>query len=265
MKKIIKKINILYLIPVLLVIGLVIVFVIINSKKLATDDKLVLNLYNYLGSNDLNICGGLAIYSNELVDETKLDVSQKICNAYYQLDLDESYIIKIDKSKKNNTCSVGENIVFATDDVENETCNVTKVESKLINDKYKEIYGKDIENLEQFQYDATTVCYYENDYYYCGLSDGYTLTFGNEPQTYRTIKEAIKSGDELYIYDYFLKIVNDECFYNFTDNQKNEDCTNNLISDKDIDFDFMKKYGTLYKHTFKENNGSYYWISSTPV
>ena len=96
-------------------------------------------------------------------------------------------------------------------------------------------------------------------------SESFTYTIGAEPQTYRTIKNASKKNDEIIIFDYFMKIVNNECFTTYDGNNKNNNCSNVFNEDIKVDYDFLKKYGTLYKHTFKESNGSYYWVKSEPV
>ena len=72
---------------------------------------------------------------------------------------------------------------------------------------------------------------------------------------------------ELIIYDYFLKVINDECFTSYMDTTKNDKCSTNYseLTNKDMTYKFLKKNGTLYKHTFKKDGKSYYWISSKPV
>lgn len=261
------KINMVILVVVLFVVivGIILYFT-LNGKKLDTNSTQINELYSYLGSNDLEVCNGLSIYSEKEINYDNIDNNIRICNAYSLLNIDETSIVKIDKTKKNNTCSVNENIKFATDNYDDDICTITKVESEKINEQYKKMYGKKIENYEQFQLNPTTVCYYDEEgYYYCGLSESFTYTIGAEPQTYRTIKNASKKNDEIIIFDYFMKIVNNECFTTYDGNNKNNICSNVFNEDIKVDYDFLKKYGTLYKHTFKESNGSYYWVKSEPV
>ena len=261
------KINMVILVVVLFVVivGIILYFT-LNGKKLDTNSTQINELYSYLGSNDLEVCNGLSIYSEKEINYDNIDNNIRICNAYSLLDIDETSIVKIDKTKKNNTCSINENIKFATDNYEDDICTITKVESEKINEQYKKMYGKEIENYEQFQLNPTTICYYDEEgYYYCGLSESFTYTIGAEPQTYRTIKNASKKNDEIIIFDYFMKIVNNECFTTYDGNNKNNNCSNVFNEDIKVDYDFLKKYGTLYKHTFKESNGSYYWVKSEPV
>ena len=261
------KINMVILVVILFVaiVGLILYFT-LNGKKLDTNSTQINELYSYLGSNDLEVCNGLSIYSEKEINYDNIDNNIRICNAYSLLDIDETSIVKIDKTKKNNTCSINENIKFATDNYEDDICTITKVESEKINEQYKKMYGKEIENYEQFQLNPTTICYYDEEgYYYCGLSESFTYTIGAEPQTYRTIKKANKKDDEIIIFDYFMKVINNECFTTYDGDNKNNNCSNIFNEDTNVDYDFLKKYGTLYKHTFKESNGSYYWVKSEPV
>lgn len=261
------KINMVILIVILFVaiVGLILYFT-LNGKKLDTNSTQINELYSYLGSNDLEVCNGLSIYSEKEINYDNIDNNIRICNAYSLLDIDETSIVKIDKTKKNNTCSINENIKFATDNYEDDICTITKIESEKINEQYKKMYGKEIENYEQFQLNPTTICYYDEEgYYYCGLSESFTYTIGAEPQTYRTIKKANKKDDEIIIFDYFMKVINNECFTTYDGDNKNNNCSNIFNEDTNVDYDFLKKYGTLYKHTFKESNGSYYWVKSEPV
>ena len=248
---------------VILITALIIVFV-IKSKSLDPNSDLVTEIYSYIGNNDLEVCNGLATYAEDEVNYDKLDNSMRICTAYSLLELDDTAMLKIDKSQKNNTCSVGESITFATDNYEDDICTVTKISSAEVNAQYKKMYGKEIESYDQFQYNDTTVCYYEDGYYYCGLAEEYTTTFGGEPHTFRSIKSATKEDDQIIIYDYFLKVVNDECYTSYTGETKNDKCSENYSEDTEITYNFLKKYGTLYKHIYQKSGDSYYWVSSSP-
>ena len=80
--------------------------------------------------------------------------------------------------------------------------------------------------------------------------------------SYRTIKSAYKKGDEIVIYDYFLRTINDDCFTSYMKDEKNETCGKALENKKEVDYKFLKKYGTRYVHIFKKSGDSYYWVSS---
>ena len=99
-KKTNKKKVIIGLIILMLVIILIVIVVLINRKSLNIEDEIVTNAYNYVGNNDLGVCAGLAIYADEAVEYDDLENAMRICNAYSLLDLDETSMIKIDKTQK---------------------------------------------------------------------------------------------------------------------------------------------------------------------
>lgn len=206
------------------------------------------------------------MYSNEEVNYDVLDNETKLCTAYRLLD-EESKSSNDYEGNEENTCSINDNIVFATNNYEDDICTVEEVSKDELNNTYKQVFGNDISEDGEFLINYNTVCYNNGDYYYCGLAETYTKTFGAEPHTYRTIKDVYKKGDEIIIYDYFLKIVNGECYSSYVNGTTNNNCTNELPENEDdynIDYDFLRKYGTLYKHTFKQSGDTYYWVSSIP-
>ena len=272
MKKVIKKKNnagqnaIVFGIIIIFLVVMAILLFVIKNNSLDTDSDLINELYSYVGGSNLEVCNGLANYSEDAIDYDDVDNSMRICNSYNLLD---NSIVKedviLDKNSDSNTCNLNETIKFATDNYEDDICTITKISSDDINNQYKKMYGKDIENYESFQYDPTNACYYDNGYYYCGLSESYTYTIGSEPHTYRSIKKAEEKNDEIIIYDYFLRIENDECYISYNDSKKNEKCTKHYDNGKEISYNFLKNYGTLFKHTFQKNGDDYYWVKSEPI
>ena len=265
-KKLSKKSLIIGLAIIAILIIILIVVLVIRSRTLDPESELVTDIYTYLGNNDLEVCNGLATYAPDEVTYDDLENAMRICVAYSLLELDDSSMLKVDKTQKNNTCTVGEsnNITFATDNYEDDICTLTKVSSEEVNTQYEKMYGQSIENYESFQYNETTICQYDSGFYYCGLAEEYTATFGGEPHTYRTIKNVTENDDEIIIYDYFLKVVNNECLTSYTGTTTNNECTENYSEDEEMSYSFLKRYGTLYKHTFKKSGDNYYWVSSTP-
>ena len=253
----------------IIVIVLIIIFLAIflfKGQKLDANSTLINNLYNYLGSNDLETCEGLQVYSNEEINYENLDNEIRLCTAYRLLD---SNLINKEEYEETGeeTCSINDNITYATDNYDSDKCSVNVIKKEDLNNKYKEIFGNDIDEESEFSINYNTICHSDEDNYYCGLAKTYTKTFGSEPHTYRVIRDAYKKGDEVIIYDYFLKIVNGECYNSYVNGTTNNNCTNELPEEEEdynIDYDFLKKYGTLYKHTFKQSGDTYYWVSSIP-
>ena len=102
-KKKVKINNLILFIVLILVILAIVLYFILKGKKLDTNSTQISELYSYLGSNDLEVCNGLSIYSENEINYDKIDNNIRICNAYSLLDIDETSIVKIDKTKKNNT------------------------------------------------------------------------------------------------------------------------------------------------------------------
>ncbi|MEG0977255.1 MAG: hypothetical protein RSF02_01745 [Bacilli bacterium] len=271
-KKLKLKFDLTFILKLITVILLIIAFslvmvVIVRGKKVSTNSDIVNNLYSYMGSNDLLLCSGIPTYDSKKTTYDSIKNDVKICNAYTKVKEDNITTIKIDKSKKENICSIGKNVKFATDNYEDNICTVTKISADKIGDEYFKIYGKTIEQYETFDKDNKTICYFEDGFYYCGLSETYTYTIGAEPHTFRSLKNALKKKDNIIIYDYFVKVINNECYTSFKGDVKNSKCSENYKSEEKTNYAFLKKYGTLYKHIFKlnESNDTYYWVSSEPV
>ena len=262
-----KKQTILIIVLAIIVITLGIILFIKKGIPLNSNSSVVTESYSYLGNNDLQKCGGLVTYSKDEVTNKNLSEETKICLAYNKVNKDDIEEVKIDKTKKENICKLDDKLIFATDNYEDKICTLTKLNKDEVNNEYKNMFGSDISEYKQFQYGGATICYVKDDAYYCGLSETFTYSIGAEPHTYRAIKDAYKKGDELIIYDYFLKVINDECFTSYMDATKNDKCSTNYseLTNKDMTYKFLKKNGTLYKHTFKKDGKSYYWVSSKPV
>lgn len=255
------------LVGIVLILSIVVLgFVVFKGKKIDTGSDLVVDLYAKLGQNDLSYCDGLILYDEVKVSYDTLSNAHRLCNALVGLYMKESFTsMKVDKTKKNNTCMIGENITFAVDNQEDHLCSVDRYDKDQVNQQYHNIYGKDIAEYETFSLSNTIVCYPDEDYYYCGLAENYNVTIGKEPETYRNIKEVREKGNTLIIYDYFLKMVQNACYNSFTGSVKVENCSKEYSNDKNIDYVFLKKYGKLYRHVFKKGDDDvYYWVSSEP-
>lgn len=257
---------IVFLVAIVLVLVLVVLLTLIKGKSIDTNSSLINEIYAKLGQNDLSYCVGLETYSIDTIDYDKIDPAMRICSSIAEIYEKEDFtLMKIDKSKKNNTCSIDENVIFATDNYEEDLCSVYRIDKSRVEEVYQNIYGKKIEEYSTVNLNNTIVCYPTDAYYYCGLSERFTVTVGNEPETFRGIKEARKSGNKIIIYDYFIKILNDECYTSYKDSTLNSSCTAEYKTNKDIDFNFLKRFGTMYKHTFiKDADNVYHWIQSEP-
>jgi flagellar basal body-associated protein FliL len=250
----------------IIVLSFCLIYFLYLSKSLKTDSNEVMSLYSYLGNDDLKQCNGLSVYSESKQDQSDIKNDMKICNAYTHLSNGLITNVKIDKTKKENACKIDDESIFATDNYKEDFCSVTKVDIKDINTMYHNLYGIELKEHDDFQLNQSTICKYSDGFYYCGLAKTYTYTFGQNPMTYRSIKKAVEKGNNtIVIYDYFLKITADKCYGNYNEKSENSKCTDELNNKPNFDYNFLKKYGTLYKHVFIKSNDNYYWESSTPV
>lgn len=265
-------VNILFGIIIVLIL-VILGILIFRGKKVDAKSDLVKELYSYTGSNDLSRCNGLINYTDKKVDYDTLDTESKICLAYSLLDGKKTDTLKIDTTKKNNNCSINENVVFSADTDEFNMCTVTRVKISDIKEMYQKIYNKELSDYPEFHLDNQTVCYYSDDNYYCGIYAGeIKITVGNEPQTYRSISKVLEKGSELVIYDRFVKIIGDKCYKYYTTEDINDKCTANLKDDtfkSDNDSKkqakYLNKYGIEYKHVYEKVGYNYYWVSSEPL
>lgn len=258
--------NILKILVLLLTIITVIVIIagIFNKDNIDSNNKLVSELHNYFNSDDLSNCEGLFNYSDKVVEYDSVNGETRMCLAYQKSNTKKAKESTIKAEKKSDTCTY-KGLVFRKDEESNK-CSYKKIKREVIDETYKKLYGKEVEDNDSFRIDNLNICYLKGDYYYCGLSETFTYTISSESIIYRVIKKAVEKGDNIIIYDYFTKIKDNECYENYTTTTINEKCTEKYSNRKKVNYKFLKKYGTEYKHIYKKaKDGSYYWVSSEPV
>lgn len=255
---------------VILSIIVVILSIVIIALKLAmrhnldTESDLVVELHNYFNSEDLNNCDGLFTYASDVVNYDSIEDATKLCLAYQKSEIKDSENGTMKATKKKETCTE-DGITFRVDEGTS-SCSYTKIKSSVIDNTYKKLYGKENDNTEPFKIDNLNICYLKDGYYYCGLSETFTYTLGNESLIYRMMSKAVEKGSNIEIYDYFVKLNNYTCFKNYTTSTVNSECTTEFKNYEEIDYKFMKNYGTQYKHTYKlAEDGTYYWVQSEPI
>lgn len=266
-----KKKNIILAIAIIVLALLLIFVVFLGEKKLDIASNKVTNLHNSLGEVDINKCGGLITYSDKTITENDLEVENRLCKAYHNIKSEDitSEIIKSTEKNKNNIkiCKVGESTTLTTTNELETECDYQIIEEKALKQAYKEIYGNEIPNQDSFYISDKEVCYKEGEKYYCGNAENYKISIAPETSIYRIINKAIeKINGEIVIYDYFLKISNNMC-YSKNNNEENKECSEEL---KNIDLtkdeetiSLVKKYGAVYKHTFKKDkNKNHYWYKT---
>ena len=248
----------------ILVVILLLIYRIFYGKPISNDNKLVKELHSYLMPDDLNNCDGLSNYSDKKVTSKDLTDDIKLCLAYQKSDVKDAKIEEYDPEKKKETCNTNE-MIFGLEDGATK-CNVAKIKKEVIESTYLKLFGEKIKTEDAFNYDNSHICYLKDNYYYCGKAETYTYIIDGTTAIYRIIEKAIEKGSTITLYDYFIKINSNECYKNYTTLEKNNNCTKNYTEKTKIDYNFMKKYGTMYKHIYHKNkDGEYYWVSSEPI
>ncbi len=262
-----KVVYIILAVICILVIG--IACFIISDKKLNLDSKTINKLYNYLGSTDIYHCGGLITYGDKTITNSDLSLENTLCMAYYNLDGEtiSSGNFKVTGKNSNNleVCKIGEDATLATSDDKKEKCYYSTFNKDSLNKAYNDLYGKNIDDYTKFSIASDKICVLDKENYYCGVAENFNYYLAPDATIMRLKNKAIKKHNgDIVIYDYFLKIADNKCYSSNTTTEENTNCTNNIPTDiNNIDAEFVKKYGTLYKHTFKAaKNDEYYWLQS---
>ena len=257
-----KVFTVLVSLTVILTITLAIMLFISRYNIDINSDK-VTELFNYFNIKDLSNCNGLINYSDKLVGYKDIEEETRVCIAYNKANLSNIEIETLNVQKKKNTCKK-DNMVFKSEN--DKTCEIKKISREVVDNNYKKMFGHDISEMETFRVDSNTICYLKDDYYYCGDSEVSVYTIGLEASIYRVIRDAKEKDGEVEIRDFFIKVNGKKCYSNYTTTTEIEECSKELSNDKKVDYNFMKKYGTQYKHTYKKaKNNTYYWVSSEPI
>lgn len=247
----------------LILISIVLLFVrLIGGKTISSSDERVKELHDYFSTESLNNCEGLLNYTEDKIEFADISNETRLCLAYQKSDIKDYEELTYNPDKKKTICTTDDKMVFRVNE-ESKKCEVKKIKQNIIDDTYKKIFGKEIEKNDKFQADNLNICYLKDGYYYCGLSETFTYTLGSEALIYRVVNKAVEKSSEIIIYDYFAKIMDNQCFKAYTTTTVNQKCTDNYDKDKELDFDFLKNYGSQYKHVYKKaSDGTYYWVSS---
>lgn len=243
------------------------VFLIEKRSYIDIEDSRIKDVYKYFKTEDFENCGGLLNYDSELVNFDTLTDDEKTCIAYHNLNIDKirknETKLKIKDGKE--TCATKDKLVFRYEE-DTEVCPVYEIPAQKMRNSYKKIFGVDMEESKSFSADNTHVCYLKDDVYLCGYSETYTYVLANDSKTYRVIKDIEEKGSEMIVYDYFIKTVDSSCYTNYNDLKVNNECTSKMKKKKNLSYNFVKKYGTLYKHVYEKNeDGSFHWVSSEQV
>lgn len=252
-----------YIVIIVLFIALLATIFLLKKDKI--NDDLVQKYYTYLGSNNLSLCDGLYVYDSVKITSNLVKNETKICNSYLNIESAKIEEIKLDLDAKKKYCTY-QNLKFAADNYKEDYCTIKKFAPEDLSTIYDQIYNENLTEYTDFNIDENNVCHYVKDAYYCGLSENFVYSLVEKPQVYRAIKKTVEQDQIIYIYDLFLKVKGDKCYNNFNMAKEIDNCSKIVKKNGKIDYRILKKYGTLYRHTFKLNTetGKYYWFASQP-
>jgi hypothetical protein len=147
-----------------------------------------------------------------------------------------------------------------------------------ISDVAKRVFNK---SLDELKLSASRGCSwdlvpYEDSLYELNFEGG---GMGQVVDSYAKIQKAEKEGDKLYIYDKYMYIdfvnamvpLDDGMVQIYTSSNESEEIDKVEYGsydsfDKEVLFNKNIEKLKTYKHTFEKNeNGSYYWVSTEPV
>lgn len=223
------------------------------SKKEVTDNETIdVNSETVLALQDILLNGDdlrKAYLSNETISD------QEILQ-YILVNLDKNdYKMKVVIPEKI-MCNVTGDIFFISDNV----CKVEVISNDKVREYEKKIFGIDRElKYDEINYHGLN-CKNNGQKYYCLVND-YVDTY----KTYSLVDKAYVNNDEIYLYEYYLKINlldSTDCnkYYNKTY------CDNYLTEQApEIVSDIVKKDGVYYKHTFKKNEFNLYSLIKSEI
>ena len=255
------------IIVAVIIIAVILSAIFLGDKKLDLESEQVKTLYRYLGEVDVNHCGGLNAYAGDEVTYKTISNENKLCMAYYELTEDQIVLDTQKVSEINEfdvpVCEICEGIRLASEE-EDSYCNYQIITAQDLKDSYQKIYNQDMPDDESFYISINQACFLEEGKYYCGNSETSKVTMMPETTIYRMLNSAsIKINGDIVITDFYLRVSNNKCYANNSNDEEITNCSALLEGDKEITKELVQEYGVLYEHVFKQDkNGNYYWYSS---
>ena len=237
-----------------------------NINSVNKDNPIIKELYTYLGNDYLDYCNGMPFYNSTKITYDSLDDSLKMCLAYKHISSENIINDELNKNKKQDACNFTNDKQFSLDKDE-KICTVETFSKKDLNNEYKKLFNKEIEEYQDFNISGNKSCYFDTkeSRFVCGNSVMQNLQLGWAPTTYRMINKVKEKGNRIYIYDTYLAINNSNCYLSNNGDIENSKCSDSINKKTKFNSIFLLKHGKRYLHVFeKNNNGNYFWISSTP-
>lgn len=257
-----KKKWILYIIVALLVILLCVLFVTVfdfekdakqNEEELpAVTTDLIDQLYSYIPVNEMGLHTMYTGYYN-----TINNISNDIVESMIY-----EYITNYDEFQLEST-SIDEMLSASVITNTNDITPLYKVKVSVFNDVFPKIFGSEATfRIADFRYDYETLAKVDSNEEYYYIYNNTPLNTDKNDLVFRNItKYAVTENNRtIEIYDYYLKcdLNTNNCY-----NDEEKRLLNNSIKYTDnFDINNYQDNLTIYKHTYKYEDGYYYWFSS---
>ncbi len=220
--------------------------VLINEKEVDKNSELIQNLYSIVNQKDDLRKASL---DNETIDDETI-IKYILVNLKEQ----DFYVVNIPNVKIY--CEAAQGIRFNS----NKACNVRVINNAKMNEYKKKLFNIDRDiNFMDIQYRGldcrnTGVNYLCNETPYTSYSTSFSY-----------IDKATKYNDEVYIYEYYIKVnldQMDDCTKYFS----KEYCENYKTQETPILVDeVIKNKGVYYRHVFKLGDNNNYYLKSSNI
>lgn len=261
-KKIIISIGVIILVIVVCIL-FVTVFAFDKKEPESTElpevtEELVNQLYSYIPTNEMN---QQTMYSFTYTRFNNITNSVALITVY-------EYILEHDEFKLETTSitDMQTNGVLHSNENESNITPLYKIKAEEFTNAFKKIFGKEASlTLEDFRYNYNTLLRLNSNKDYYFVLNNNPLDNPNNDIVFHDITKYVvtENNKTIEIYDYYLK-----CDLN-TNNCYNDERKNTLNAFVKYNDSFsIDNYQTNlanYKHTFKYEDGYYYWYSSEIV
>ena len=220
--------------------------IIINEKEVNKDSELIKNLYSIVDQKD--------DLRKASLDNTTIDDETVIKYILVNLKPEDYYVANIPNLKI--ICEAAPGIRFNS----NKNCNVRVISNDKMNEYKKKLFNiqRDI-NYTNIEYRGLD-CRNNGTNYYCNETP-----YTSYSTSFSYIDKATKYNDEVYIYEYYLKVnldQLDDCMKYFSKDY----CENYSTQETPILVeDIIKNKGVYYRHVFKLGENNNYYLKSSNI
>lgn len=253
-----------YVIVILLVIGICFLFITVfnfeGNKENETEipeptENLISQLYKCLPENEMNY---QTMYTGNYV--RLHNISNSIIESMIYNYLKSFNNSKLETTSIEEMQAAG---VIATNDNINDITPLSKVKVEVFKDTYPLLFGSSKElTVENFRYNYNTEAVVDGNSEYYYFYENTPLENNDNEIIFKDIVRYVvtENNQTIEIYDYYLKcdLNNNNCY----NDERKEDINNTIKYNANLNIDNYIDNLTTYKHTFKYEDGYYYWYSS---